>query len=150
MELGISIVFFRQTNHHHMHKLILTRGSRNAKNGLFRNEPFHAVFHVQSQQHHLVVVRGWDQVERFQPRGKGIDSRQDFCIRAVDVRSRKAIGAHGTKAKTGAQRVQFVPKPKCFVQSAASLVSQFGMTPRRSSTNVASLVFPRRLGNDRR
>ena len=127
----------------------LTSSSRNAKDSLFTNEPFHAIFHIQSQQHHSIFLCGRNQVEGFQTRRKGIDAGQDLRIGGVDVRCGQSVRANRPESQAGAQRVQRMPVSKALIQSPAPLVSQFGILALDSASNVSSLVGSRGLWNDR-
>lgn len=130
-------------------KVRLTSSSRNTKDGLFANEPFHAIFHIQSEQNHPIFLCRRNQVECFQTRRKGIDSGQDLRVGAVDIGSCQAVGANRPESQAGTEWVERLPISKALVQGPATLVSQFGILALYSASNVPSLVGSGGLWNDR-
>lgn len=119
----------------------LTRRSCNTENGLLRNKPFHAVLHVQSDQHHVVILRWWYQVQGLQSCRKGIDTSQNFGVGRINEWRRHPVGADGPKSKARTQGIESVSTTKALVEGAATHVAQFGMASGIAGTaNITPVI----------
>mmetsp|Transcript_61841 Transcript_61841/g.182596 ORF Transcript_61841/g.182596 Transcript_61841/m.182596 type:complete len:258 (+) Transcript_61841:1497-2270(+) len=113
-----------------------------AIDGMLRQCPFHAIFHVNPEQNQVVIRLG-TKFHRIQARSKGVHPCHTFCVTTVNKWSGITTRANCTEAEARPQWTDVSTAAQGLIESVASFVGELRGGGQRGTVDRATI----RLGS---